>query len=225
MLCDDLDEVKCKEFGMTAALVLRTRWGWIDDFSSRICQLDKRRWVQIISNHFTEQEEKHGHNLIIDLSKAFIPFARPPHLEDLARTTSGLAAMREMLIESPDRCDNFDPGTQLTSFHNLDSPYERHLSQEVVRFIEKSNDQLWYQQKLSKRIAVGFEGSLRSEFHSMRTWHVVDIDDGGLLEKIQQQEDTRERSFREGLQSTQIPVKVVNVDDDDDDAATLVDIC
>ncbi|EXJ56197.1 uncharacterized protein A1O5_12653 [Cladophialophora psammophila CBS 110553] len=219
-VCKDSGKVS-KEVGEIAALLVGEGKHCLTYYlGPEIQQRHTRRQNLICSNFFTEREEDLGRDDTIDIYKAFIPWAGPKDLVDLAMVPSGLTAMREILAESPDhRQDVREPTSR--NFYDLSSPLGGSLERSVRDKIEDNNMRWWYRQPIKKRVAVGFEGMMKGE--EKKTWDVMDIDDKNLLTRLQQKEDQHKNNFHKQLYAARKPVKAKNEGEDADDAATLVD--
>ncbi|KIW86685.1 uncharacterized protein Z519_12740 [Cladophialophora bantiana CBS 173.52] len=219
-VCQDSGEVS-KEIGEIAALLVgEGKYCLTYYLAPEIQQRHTRRQNLICSNFFTEREEDLGRDDTIDMYKAFIPWAGPRDLVNVAMVPSGLTAMREILAESPDhRQDVHEPTSR--NFYDL-STFGGSLERSVKDKIEGDNMRWWYRQPIKKRVAVGFEGMMMKE-EDMKPWDVVNIDDKNLLTRLQQKEDQLENDFWKQLHAARKPVKAKNEGEDADDAATLVD--
>ena len=178
-LCDQ-NLPECEEFGQTAVLLLHNgKRNCLYEFASRVTQALDRRDGRMILNHFTEREEDLGHDFGVDLCMTFIPFAGPSDLASIAVRRNGLAAMITMLHRCPGRCeDREDLAVGVCNFYDQGSPLNTSMPQAQQGVVKENNELLWYTRKLSKRIAVGF--------YRKEIWEVADIDDGNLLNEMEE---------------------------------------
>ena len=209
------DPPQCEEFGQTAVLLLHNgKRNCMYDFGSDVTQALDRRRDRIILNHFTEHEEALSHDFGIDLCMTFIPFAGPSDLKNIAVRSNGLAVIIAMLHQCPEQCeDREDLAVGVCNFYDQGSPLNTSLTQEQTGAVKENNELLWYTRKLSKRIAVGFYGKL--------IWEVADIDDGNLMNDVQQKRKDLEDGFHEQLRKAR---KLVKDEAEKDDSKTLVDV-
>ncbi|OAP53766.1 hypothetical protein AYL99_12032 [Fonsecaea erecta] len=211
MICKIPGEI-CNEIGEIASVLVRKEMKLTHLIRSSIHDRHTRREKQICVNFFTECDNDLGRDDTIDIYKKFIPWATPEDLLGVAWNRSGLAAMREILTESPEHREPFHDFTSENFYLLSEQLAIDYLDPKIKDKIRDNNMRLWYRYPLQKRIAASLAGKAE-------TWSVVGIDDSDLSSRIAIREDSLTASFYKRLQSARKPAEF---DDDGDDTATLV---
>lgn len=219
LLCTDADDVKCKEFGHLAALLVhRNQWSYLSYLTGEIQSVEQERQRRMTFGFFTENEVKDDPAFLVGLWKALIPYARLEDLEAMFSYANALHAMWTVLNKIPEHCE--DLSVKASRFYDLDSPSAQIMMPEQKSMIEQNNTRLWYRQPLNTRIAAACG--------HQQIWQVGKVDLERLNETIKDKCHSLEARFSDGLAQARKPINVENEMDgeenDQDDEVTLVDV-